>query len=1393
VGAGGRLRRYTRRASRILLGLVAFLLVLLIAVGLALETGWARRFGRDQVQEQLDAIFVGDVVLGEIASNPLRRLDLRDVRIDDASGRPAIAFDALVVEYSLAGALDNTVRVERVALDGLEVWTRVDDDGQWNLATLTHPGDPEDDEPEPPASEPSAWVVVVEQLNVVGQIHAPDESVHALAIAVSDVSAGASEVSLEALRVSLGDSKIELSPTRFSPPTGALDTAVDVAIVRAVVESFIGALPGPARTELSLAAKRNDDAAPFLIDLDVETGDGQRVTADLAVSPEVPKAAGTVALRGVDVQALAGIDVPSRLDTDIELDVAGADPADVAGTVSISAGGRLLGETIRRADVKVQADRGRFEVDVDARYAGVAADVDAAVRLEGDDVSIEDAKVELTIAELARAVGGRAPVAGRLALSAEARGRPDDIAGRIRLEGSGIAAAGMDIGDVLVSGRVGRQGERANVSKLVVKAAGASLRADAKLDGEAVSADIGRLDISVAEVARLIGFQGRAGGRVTLEGKASMAPGNRVRGDLRLDARGVRWGKLVSSANSTFSARLRRDQLVAELSATDAGQPLGKLSLKLDARTPRDVADGAAWARQGQRLLRSLELDWTGARIDKPTLARYGVDIDASAAVAVELDIADRGDEVRLAVDIDEASSEFLAAPSDVAVKAILADGALHIKGAVQTSGIGTVGLRARARAPAQWADGNAWAGAGPAWLQEAGLEAAVDLAGLQSFGVPGDVVGKTTIDVGIGSGARNVTGRVQLEATSGQYGGPFAVGLDLGLEPDRALAKVDLGLDGDRLATAELEAGAGTTPLLAGRTGAFSRAPVKGKVTAAGLKVPTLLALAGSDDVGATGALDLDIVLSGTASAPVVELDLGSRGVRVNEVAVPRLAAAVRATPEQVESRISATGLAIEANARIGEDSVPLEASLRAQAFELGWLAPLAAGIEGTLSGRVDVSGDATAPMAKGELRLTKLGLDPIGPVDALRDGDVVLQVDQTRGPRGQTRATKGAQGGLETRVKLAVDAKAGAGDLGLRANAVVDDAGLRTARASLSTEDLELRSAVAARLTTEVELAVDRSGAGAGRDASAGGGVLRGRVDIGDTLVVVDSSAGESDSLYETGALEDVVIVGPDGKVLGADGEPVDLEERRRARKQPAGPPQVVLDIKAPRTIQVFAPEGQLVVAADLTARAVPGFALEGTVLSDDGRVELFGRRYRLDRFRVGFAGNPAEPALDIRLSYDFSNFTMSIELSGTPDEPELTLSADPSIYDEPELLAFVLGAEPGASADDTSTLQEQASAAAAGLLAAQVQSAVKDRLPVDVLRLELSEDSATAAKVTVGKWLTRKLFLAFRHNFEAEDEENRQEVRVEYRLLRNLLLEGYFGDQNAAGIDLLWIRRF
>ena len=289
------------------------------------------------------------------------------------------------------------------------------------------------------------------------------------------------------------------------------------------------------------------------------------------------------------------------------------------------------------------------------------------------------------------------------------------------------------------------------------------------------------------------------------------------------------------------------------------------------------------------------------------------------------------------------------------------------------------------------------------------------------------------------------------------------------------------------------------------------------------------------------------------------------------------------------------------------------------------------------------------------------------------------------------------------------------------------------------------------------------------------------------------------------------DAEIVLHDGEIRLPDRTPRTLHDvtdqpdvafrRGRWRALVAGrasePPPVryTVRLRTGRPLLVLGPPLQTTVGLDLVAKGRPrGVALAGEVRAGHGTVTLFGRRYALDRAHVVMNGRtPPNPRLDVRLSHNFGACTFFVDLVGSVDKPKIVLSAQPDIYDDKQLFAFLFGASPDGNRYDKHPAQ-QGLDLAAWLLMEQVRPRLKQALPFDTLAFDFGEGTDSGqANVTLGKWLTDRLFLAYAYHHGAGRDENTSEGLLRYRFFKSWLLEMVFGDRGNGGADVLWTKQW
>jgi len=524
---------------------------------------------------------------------------------------------------------------------------------------------------------------------------------------------------------------------------------------------------------------------------------------------------------------------------------------------------------------------------------------------------------------------------------------------------------------------------------------------------------------------------------------------------------------------------------------------------------------------------------------------------------------------------------------------------------------------------------------------------------------------------------------------------------------------------------------------------------------------------LAGLDPrfAGLRGQLEGTLRVIGRARQPSGRLDLAVRGAEVDGLSfgAVELHAQGDAHAESASLHVEqASGGTLEAQASMDRTGSPpgLEGRVRARQLDVGFARLLSAAIRET-GGRLDADVRAQGPLNAPTL---------VGTIQ-LSDGKL--------GPREQP-TIEGVRADIAiTPQKLELkELTARSGDGSLRAHGTVALAGARPQSFALDATAKDFLLAYngieGSRLDGELH--------------------LRGRLEPESLWAQLDIPSAtawvpklpDPRKLQSTRPHEDQVFIDREGLA---------------ARQGPAAGGREVDFRGQIGTLAVRGKEMDFDLEGDLSARIGKDGrqVLRGALEVRRGSLEIQNRRYDIERARLFWDGDPdhPEPHLDIRLSHVFAEATVAIELHGTAKKPELRLESDPGL-EEPQILSLILTGEVGGVPSDQ---RIDPAAAVSSLVLAKLADKIAPELGVDILRVEQQAKSDQAGKATgetdtrveVGKYITERVFLSYVHVFGANDQENRNEAHVEYRMTRRWLLQTTFGDAGVGGLDVFWTYRY
>lgn len=1120
--------------------------------------------------------------------------------------------------------------------------------------------------------------------------------------------------------------------------------------------------------------------------------DGEKVTLErsnfVASTPDARRASqGMVPLRGaLDAHLHASGSIAPRLDLAVD--------------------GYANGRRLRMNDISASA----FKLRIDAKH--VPSNPVGSARVEISDLK----RADMELGKVTVAVGNRPD--GKLQVTV--RSQPKQAPWLVDLD------ALVTTGKTIV----------VDLQRHFVRAAGGSVWKGQR----------GTLTISPREIA-LVGFESHSGdGRIAAD--ATFVRAGRHAGDLtarvdakvdlsnlkkmyrgkldaRIDVRRTRGhlaGTVIAKANGialdpktpgTFDADVNvqaaAGQLVANVSV---GTPkAGTAAISLDVDAPHDIADANAWGKLGRNAIRTAQLKLDGvdlaevARLtgSQPMAGIINGDIKLTPAAAggvirirgVQLqqtkDLGSIEADLRLSeADNNELRTQVTArlqpTPAAIAAKDVTKDGTARFL------------ADARFATPDRLFDPAAWRRLGINAFRGATLRAerlAFQPGTLERLGILSNLRGELAVGAELDKGLKAARISVNFHhLRGGVLAQPIAVSISAIV--DEKSSRVMASVVGDKITLVQLN---GHIPLsleqLRVNPDAAKTAPLAMTATIDRVPAVSLLKILGTTQVSG-GTLDGKIKIAGTVANPTVDLNIVGRDVtvppegnrRTQGVKHITIAATWDGTTGKAAVDADETGggkLKIRAMAN-PDDLAAATASFHASKLDLAPLMAFMPGPAGALGGQMDASftlkgADPRTTDLAGNMHIRN-GRIPIAPaVGTLFQGDVKL--------------------GVKNRVLgLDLTGKLGRGDIKLSVSAPLEGATPKSGKVKLTLRKVQLIGTTEPIISGTITADVARV------DDVWQANMLINRMDI-------DVPEGKGKKLATVGAPSDLVYGGQKihhGKNKGKDvpkgivrdhdhSQADDLKKPSQvagpvAKRRPLGAPVADVRIKIANVfVESKEARGLLGGNLRLTIGDNNEVGIIGRIAMTRGVLDLFNRRYQVDKANLSFDGSP-DPMLDVRITHDFPEVTTVTEVRGRMSKPQLVLSSNPGTYTQAELLGFLLGGEPGGDPENAQSATSRVANAGASFLAGKVADPIRKALPVDidVLRYE-SASSTSSAAVTVGTWITDTLFLAYRRHLEARPDENTGEGELEYWIGRRVVLEAVAGDRGVNGLDLLWRRRW
>lgn len=233
----------------------------------------------------------------------------------------------------------------------------------------------------------------------------------------------------------------------------------------------------------------------------------------------------------------------------------------------------------------------------------------------------------------------------------------------------------------------------------------------------------------------------------------------------------------------------------------------------------------------------------------------------------------------------------------------------------------------------------------------------------------------------------------------------------------------------------------------------------------------------------------------------------------------------------------------------------------------------------------------------------------------------------------------------------------------------------------------------------------------------------------------------------------------------------------------------PDVAMRLKVPGGLRIRGHGLDVELRGELQVEVedgVPGVG--GELEAWRGRLDLLGRRFRVETGRVMFDPDQVEPdpELDIRLATTLSGTRYTVDVTGSASAPRIELGSDPMMPEGDIVSALLFGRPLDELDEGQSQLLAQRTQDIAAAYGAQVLSRrIGQRLGVDLVSIEPGTDGG-AASLVLGQYLSPDVIVQYEQVLE---EGAASLVRLEYTITRALRLETTASQGEHSGIEIQW----
>lgn len=159
-------------------------------------------------------------------------------------------------------------------------------------------------------------------------------------------------------------------------------------------------------------------------------------------------------------------------------------------------------------------------------------------------------------------------------------------------------------------------------------------------------------------------------------------------------------------------------------------------------------------------------------------------------------------------------------------------------------------------------------------------------------------------------------------------------------------------------------------------------------------------------------------------------------------------------------------------------------------------------------------------------------------------------------------------------------------------------------------------------------------------------------------------------------------------------------------------------------------------------------------GSIGVVSGDYEIYGQKLAIERGDLLFNGGPLDtPSLNLRVSRNIEQTgidqrppeNIGARVTGTIDQPELSLFSTPSLPDS-TILSYLLFGKPPGGQGDTNNLELQAALLVGGRSARFLTESIKNTFDLDEVSLDSETSDVNDTSLYIGKYLSPRLYIKY-----------------------------------------------